>query len=365
MKDPRIKKLAENLLNYSCKLEKGQSIIIEGNPESKDLIVELVRQIYKIGAYPFVRLGNEQISREIMMGITEDLSKRMCKYTLPMFQECDAYIGIGAYNNAFESSDVPAENKALHAKHYGKPIHMDTRAVKHKWVILHWPNASFAQMAQTSLEGMENFYFEVCNMNYEKMAKAMVPLKDLIEKTDKVRIVAPDTDLTFSIKGQKAKICSGECNIPDGEIYTAPLRTSINGKIHFNTPSLCKGTVHHDITLTFSDGKVIEASSSDTKALLVELDSDDGARYTGEFAFGVNPYITKPMNDTLFDEKIGGSIHIALGNCYDDCPNGNKSQIHWDIVLQGGEIYFDDKLIRKDGRFVIKELLGLNPENLK
>jgi len=363
MKDPRIEKLARNLLSHSCKLQKGQSIIIEATSESKDLVVELVKQIYKIGAFPFVRLGDEEVSRAVLMGVTEDLSKRMCKYALPMFEECNAYIGIRAARNEFESADVPAANKILHSKFYGKPIHMDTRAVKHNWVILNYPNASMAQMGQTSVEAFEDFYFDVCTMDYTKMHNAMLPLKELMEKTDKVRIVAPDTDLTFSIKGQKAKICSGECNIPDGEIYTSPLRTSINGKIHFNTPSTCKGVIHNDICLTFKDGKAIEATSSNTAALNAELDSDEQARYTGEFAFGVNPYIKKPMNDILFDEKISGSIHIAMGNCYDDCPNGNKSQIHWDLILRNCDVYLDDKLVRKNGKFVLKELQGL--EKLK
>jgi len=375
MKDPRIQKLASQLLKHSVKLKKGQSIIIEGSDQAKDLIVEIVRQVYKVGAYPFVRLGSAQVSREILMGMTEELSKRMCKYALPLFQESDAYIGIGASRNAFETSDVPADKKTLHSKHYGKPIHMDIRSVKHKWVIMHWPNASMAQMARMSMEAFTDFYFDVCNMNYEKMHKAMLPLQALMQKTDKVRVVAPDTDLTFSIKGQNAKICSGECNIPDGEIMTSPLKDSVNGKIRFNIPSLCKGIVHNDITVTFKDGKVIDAKSSNTKALLAELDSDEGARFTGEFAFGVNPYINQPMYDTLFDEKMGGSIHIALGNGYDenygDKAKKNFSQIHWDVIQShtpdngGGEIYFDDVLIRKDGRFVLKELLPLNPENLK
>jgi aminopeptidase len=360
MKDLRIEKLARGLLTHSCKLQKGQSIIIETTGEARDLVCELVKQIYKIGAFPFVRLGDEEIGRAVMMGITEDLSKRMCKYALPMFQECDAYIGIRAARNEYESADVPSANKVLHSKHYGKPIHMDTRAVKHKWVILNYPNASMAQMSQTSVEAFEDFYFDVCTMDYTKMHKAMEPLQALMEKTDKVRIVADDTDLTFSIKGQKAKICSGECNIPDGEIYTSPIRTSINGKIHFNTPSTCKGITHNDIVLTFKDGKAIEAHSSNTGALNAELDSDEQARYTGEFAFGVNPYIKKPMGDILFDEKIAGSIHIAMGNCYDDCPNGNKSQIHWDLILRDPDVYMDDKLVRKGGKFLLKELQPLD-----
>jgi len=363
MKDPRIAKLASNLLNHSCKLKKGQTIIIDASEQSKDLVVELVRQVYKIGAYPFVRLSNEQVSREVLMGMTEEQSKQMLKYQKPMFEDSDAYIAICASNNAFENSDVPAEIKNSHTKHFGKPI-TDIRCKKN-WVLLHWPNASLAQLAQTSLESFEDFYFDVCTMDYAKMAKAMEPLKNLMERTDKVRIVAPDTDLTFSLKGQKAVICSGSHNIPDGEVFSSPVRDSVSGKIRFDIPSLCKGVLHHDVTLTFKDGKVIEATSSNSAALNSELDSDEGARYTGEFAFGVNPYITKPMNDTLFDEKISGTIHIALGNSYEDAFNGNKSQVHWDIILTGGEIYFDDILIRKDGKFVTKELLGLNPDKLK
>jgi aminopeptidase len=375
MKDVRVEKLAKNLIDYSCKLKKGQNLIIEGSDAAKDLIIELVRYAYKLGAHPFVRLGNEQISREILMGTTEEHSKLACKYALPLFEESSAYIGIGVSNNAFETSDVPNEKKQIHTKHYSKPIHMDIRVKKTNWVILRYPNASMAQLAQTSLTAFEDFYFDVCNLDYKKMHDAMLPLKKLMEKTDKVRIVAPDTDLTFSIKGNLAKICSGECNIPDGEVYTAPVKDSINGRIKFNIPSLCKGIVHNDIELVFENGKIIDSKSSSTSALNQELDSDEGARFMGEFAFGVNPYVTKPMYDTLFDEKMCYSIHLAIGNGYEDSygdkAKANQSQIHWDIVqshdkqLGGGEIYFDDVLIRKDGMFVLKELLPLNPENLK
>ena len=371
MKDQRIEKLAKNLVDYSCKLKKGQSIIIEGSEQATDLILAIVKYVHSIGGYPFVRLGNEQVSRELLMGTTEEYSKLMCKYAMPMFEEANAYIGIGVSNNAFETSDVPGDKKQIHTKFYSKPIHIDIRVKKTNWVILRYPNPSMAQLAQTSLEAFENFFFDVCNLDYKKMHNAMIPLQKLIERTDKVRIIARDTDLTFSIKGQKAKICSGECNIPDGECYTAPLRESINGRIKFNVPSLCKGIVHNDVALVFKNGKVIKESSSNTEALTHELNGDEGARYTGEFAFGVNPFITKPMYDTLFDEKMCFSIHMALGSCYEDCSNGNKSQIHWDLIQShspangGGEIYFDDILIRKDGVFVTPELKPMNPKNLK
>jgi aminopeptidase len=371
MKDERIRKLARNLLSYSCKLQKGQSVIIEGSAGAKDLIIELVNQAYEIGAFPFVRLGCGEISRAVMMGLTEEYSKRVCKYAIDMYKDADAYIGISAEDNIFESADVPNENKQIHAKFYGKPIHIDIRVAKTNWVILRYPNSAFAQLGQMSTEAFENFYFDVCNLDYAKMGKSMVNLQNLMRKTDEVRLRTPTTDLTFSIKGQESKICAGECNIPDGEIYTAPIRDSVRGHIHFNIPSPQNGVIHNGITLEFKDGKIVKEQSSDTAALTHELNADEGARYVGEFAFGVNPYITKPMYDILFDEKMAGSIHMAMGNCYDDVPNGNHSQNHWDMVLSmapengGGEIYFDGVLIRKDGRFVLPELECLNPENLR
>ena len=370
MKDPRIAKLAHNLLHYSSQLKKGQSVIIEGTAESKDLIIELVKETYNIGAFPFVRLSHEQISREVLMGVTEEYSTKVAHYAKPLFEEADAYIGIGVSNNVFETADVPVEKKNIHSKFFVKPIHIDIRVKKGPWAILRYPNPSMAQLAQTSLESFTDFYFDVCNLDYSKMHDAMVPLKNLMERTDRVRIVAPDTDLTFSLKGQSAVICSGRHNIPDGEIFSSPVLNSVNGKIRFNIPSLSKGIIHDNVTLEFKDGKVISESSSNTPALTNELNNDEGARYVGEFAFGVNPFIKKPMYDTLFDEKMRGSIHMALGNAYEDADNGNKSQLHWDIIQShepefgGGEIYFDDVLIRKDGRFLLPELLGLNPENL-
>jgi aminopeptidase len=204
------------------------------------------------------------------------------------------------------------------------------------------------------------------------MSRAMQPLKQLMEKTDKVRLKGPgETDLTFSIKGIPAICCDGRVNIPDGEVFTAPVKESVNGIIRFNCPSIYRGTTQSDIRLAFKNGKIIDAISSATPKLNEVLNADEGARYVGEFAIGFNPYVTKPMKDILFDEKIAGSIHFTPGSCYDEASNGNKSGIHWDMVMRqepdagGGEIYFDDKLIRKDGRFVVKDLEALNPENLK
>ena len=239
-----------------------------------------------------------------------------------------------------------------------------------RWVALRYPTPSMAQSAGMNTEDFEDFFFKVCNMDYRRMSRAMDPFQQLMEKTDRVRIVGPNTDLRFSIKGCGAVKCDGSCNIPDGEVYSAPVRDSVEGYITYNTPSLVDGFTFENIHFEFSKGKIVKATANDSRRLNEILDTDEGARYVGEFAFGVNPYINRVMNDTLFDEKIGGSIHFTPGNCAMGCHNGNKSQVHWDIVLiqtpewGGGEIYFDDALIRKDGRFVLPELTGLNPENL-
>jgi aminopeptidase len=228
-----------------------------------------------------------------------------------------------------------------------------------------------AQLAEKSREAFEDFYFDVCNLDYAKMGKAMDELVKLMEATDEVRLTGPGTDLVFSIKGIPAAKCAGERNIPDGEVYTAPVRESMNGRITYNTPSEEQGFTFKDIVFDIKDGRIIGAAANDTKRINELLDTDEGARYFGEFALGVNPYILHPMKDTLFDEKISGSIHLTPGASYEDAFNGNKSAIHWDLVFiqradyGGGEIYFDGRLIRKDGVFVVPELECLNPENLK
>jgi aminopeptidase len=266
---------------------------------------------------------------------------------------------------------VPAEQQKIYETVLWKQVHHDVRVKKTRWVVLRWPTPAMAQMAEMSTEAFEDFYFKVCTLDYAKMARAMQPLVTMMQKTDRVRLKGPGaTDLTFSVKGIPAIACDGRVNIPDGEVFTAPVRDSVNGHIAFNCPTIYRGTTHNDIRLTFRNGKIVDAVSSATARLNEVLDADEGARYVGEFAIGFNPYVTKPMKDILFDEKIAGSIHFTPGSCYDEASNGNKSSIHWDMVMRqdpavgGGEIWFDDRLVRKDGVFVVEELSGLNPENL-
>ena len=370
MKDTRFSTLAKNLINYSCNLQEGEKVLIEGIGDCLPLVKELVKEAYNANAIPLVTLKNKEVDRELLMSCSKEQLDLMTKYESSRMNDMDAYIGIRAGNNTAETSDVPSDNLSLYNRLFAEPVHGKIRVPNTKWVILRYPNYSMAQAANMSTEAFEDYYFNVCNLDYSKMSKAMDKLVNLMNKTDKVRIISEGTDLSFSIKDIPAIKCSGEMNIPDGEVYSAPVKNSVNGVISYNTPSLNQGFTFENIKLTFKDGKIVEATSNDTQRINKIFDMDDGARYVGEFAIGVNPYILEPMKDTLFDEKITGSIHFTPGSCYDDAFNGNDSALHWDLVLiqrpeyGGGEIYFDDVLIRKDGIFVLDELLDLNPENL-
>ncbi|KXZ40356.1 Leucyl aminopeptidase (aminopeptidase T) [Alkalithermobacter thermoalcaliphilus JW-YL-7 = DSM 7308] len=371
MLDPRVTQLAKNLINYSVELKEGEKILIDVLGLELPLVKELIKEAYNVGAYPFVSIKDYKILRELLKGASREQYKYIAKYELERMKDMDAYIAIRAGDNITELSDVPQEKMKIYMEEFVGPVHIKERVENTKWCILRWPNDAMAQSAGTSTEAFEDFYFNVCNLDYSKMSKAMDKLVDLMERTDKVRIVGPGTDLSFSIKGISVVKCDGKMNIPDGEVYTAPVKDSVNGKLSYNAPAVYNGFTFENIVLEFKDGKIIKATANDTERINKIFDTDEGARYIGEFAIGVNPYIEKPMKDTLFDEKIKGSFHFTPGNSYKDAYNGNNSSIHWDLVciqtpeFGGGEIYFDDVLIRKDGEFVIDDLKELNPENLK
>lgn len=371
MTDQRINKLAYNLINYSCALKKGEKILIEAKGIDYVLVNALVEEVYKVGGYPFVELYDNRVTRKLLLGQTEEQAKLRAEFDKARMEKMDAYIGIRGGENCNEFSDVPEKNMKIESEFYSHPVHHEIRVKKTKWVVLRYPNQGMAQQANMSTDAFEEFYFNVCNLDYSKMDRAMDALKARLDRADKVRITGKGTDISFSIKGIGSKKCSGERNIPDGEIYTAPVKDSVNGVITYNAPSVEQGFKFENVCLTFKDGKIINATANDSDKLNAILNTDDGARYVGEFAFGVNPYIVKPMGDILFDEKISGSIHFTPGCCYDDCYNGNISAVHWDLVMiqtkeyGGGEIYLDGELIRKDGLFVVDDLKCLNPENLK
>lgn len=371
MKDPRIETLANNLINYSVKLQKGEKVLIENFGLQRELVKALVNEAYVAGGYPFVLLKDHQIDRALLMGAQKEQYDMIADFEANVMKKMNAYIGLRAGDNINEQSDVPSDKIAIHGQTIGKRVHSDIRVPKTKWVVLRYPTNSMAQLAKMSTEAFEDFYFEVCNLDYSKMSAAMDSLVELMDKTDKVHLVGPGTDLTFSIKDIKAIKCAGELNIPDGEVYSAPVKNSVNGVVTYNTPSNYQGFTFENVKLRFKDGKIVDATANNTERINKVFDTDEGARYIGEFAIGVNPYILHPMQDILFDEKIDGSFHFTPGQCYDDAYNGNHSNIHWDLVniqrpdYGGGEIYFDDVLIRKDGRFVLPDLEKLNPENLK
>ncbi|GAB2702520.1 aminopeptidase [Paenibacillus thermoaerophilus] len=371
MRDPRLSVLAKNLVQYSVDVQPGDNVLIEMYGSERELVKCLVEEVYARGGRPFVELIDHSVQRAILKEASQEQIELWAEQDLARMKQMDCYIAIRAGENANELSDVPDEKMKLYNRLYRHPVHQEQRVKKTRWVVLRYPNASMAQMANKSTEAFEDFYFDVCNLDYARMDQAMTPLLDLMNRTDRVRIVSPGTDLTFSIKGIGAKKCSGHRNIPDGEVFTAPVRDSVNGVIQYNTPTVYSGITFENVRLRFENGKIVEATANDTKRLNEILDTDEGARYIGEFSLGFNPYILHPMKDILFDEKIAGSLHFTPGQAYEDTDNGNRSAVHWDMVLiqrpeyGGGEVWFDDKLIRKDGRFVIPELEGLNPEHLK
>ena len=369
MTDPRYSKLANLLINYSASLKKGERILLDMIDVPDEFTVEMMRAVRDVGAIPLVEVRHSRITREIVRATDQAHATLVRDVELFRMRKVQAYIAIRGSHNANESSDVASDKMALYSKVL-RPV-LNYRVNKTRWCVLRWPTPSMAQAAGMSTEAFENFYFDVCTMDYGRMAKAMVPLRDRMSRADRVHITAPGTDLTFSIKGIGAILCEGARNIPDGEVFSCPIKNSVNGHIQFNTPTLYSGTRFENIRLEFKNGKIIKATGSNEKRLNEILDTDAGARYIGEFSLGFNPYIMSPMCDILFDEKIAGSLHFTPGQAYEVADNGNRSAVHWDMVLiqrpewGGGEVRLDDEVIRRDGLFVPKDLQPLNPENLK
>jgi aminopeptidase len=364
MHDPRLDKLAKLLVEYSTRLKRGETVLIEAFDVPDEMTVALIRAARAAGAVPFVQLQQGRLTRELALNASERQLNLSAMHELARMKRMDAYIAVRGSNNITEMSDVPPEQMRLVAKKM-RPV-TDQRVKKTKWVVLRWPTASMAQQAGMSTEAFEEFYFDVCTLDYRKLQPGMKALKTLMEKTDRVEIKGPGTDLRFSIKGIAAIVCGGDHNIPDGEVFSCPVKNSVEGHVTFNAPTIYQGTAFDSIRLDFRAGKIVDATGNQTEKLNQILDSDPGARYVGEFSLGFNPHVLEPMRDILFDEKIAGSFHFTPGQAYEEADNGNRSQVHWDMVniqrpeYGGGEIYFDGKLIRRDGDFVPKPLQSLN-----
>lgn len=372
MLDPRITKLAELITGHSTELSPSDKVLIHAFDIPDEAVAEIVRVAHSRGVQVVTRLESSVVRRQMMLGMTEQNAKTISDIEKFEMEQMTAYIALRGGANYAEMSDISSETMGMWQKVYGTPVVTETRVAKTKWVVMRWPSPSMAQQAGMSTSAFEDFYFDVCTMDYSKMKSACDPLEELMNKTDKVRLVGPGTDLTFSIKDILSKPCVGHRNIPDGECFSSPVRDSVNGEVTYNTVSLYQGTEFNNVHYKISNGRIIEATAGEnTKKLNEILDTDEGARYFGEWSLGFNPYILHPMKDTLFDEKIAGSFHLTPGGAYEGAGgNGNKSAIHWDkVVIQrqeygGGEVWFDDVLIRKDGIFTLPNLLGLNPEKL-
>ncbi len=370
MTDPRYAKLAELLTRYSTKVTRGDVVLLDMIDVPDEFTIQLMRAVREAGGIPLVEVRRTRVMREIMRETDRAHAELVRELEMYRMRRVQAYIAVRGSGNANEASDVPSDRLKLYSKALRRVI--DHRVRKTRWCVLRWPSPSMAQAAGMSTEAFEDLYFNVCTLDYRRMSRAMEPLHRRMTRADVVEIKGPGTDLRFSIRGIGAKMCRGDRNIPDGEVFSCPVKTSIEGVIQFNTPTLYAGTRFDNVRLVFKAGRVVEASAGGNTDRLNEiLNTDAGARYTGEFSLGFNPHILTPMCDILFDEKIAGSLHLTPGQAYEECDNGNRSAVHWDMVLiqrpdwGGGEIWLDGDLIRKDGVFVPKDLQGLNPDRLK
>lgn len=367
--DKRLNILANTIVNYSLSLKKDEKVLITCQSlQPKILIKNLIDEIYKVDAIPFVRISDEELGTKLMEKSNDkriDLIKKQADFDVDIF---DAFIDMRYRINDYESKDI---NKDI-LKNLGVALlnSHDTKINHRKWVLLNFPSYTDAYKAKMKNDDFYDYALEVMTVDYALLNDKIKPLKDLMEQTDMVRILGNNTDISFSIKGMNVIPCVGHKNIPDGEIFVAPVKESINGYITYNTPSPYQGNIYNNVRLELKNGKIISASCDKDNADLNKIfDTDEGSRYIGEFSLGLNPRITKPMGDILFDEKIIGSLHFTPGRCYKESYNGNESSIHWDMVLiqteeyGGGEIYFDNILIRKNGLFVLDNLKHLNFTN--
>ena len=366
--EEKINKLAELIVNYSLNVAEDEKVLITYQSiDCRDLVKKLIEKIVLRKGIPFANyvdpfVGN--LLREKTTSKRIDLIKKYQEFEVDNF---DSFINIKYNLNDYEDKNIPSNIRDEIKKKTYK-VH-DKKVNERKWVLLNYPSYVDGFKSKMKYEDFMNYSLDVMTFDYSKMSLDIKPLQELLDKTNKVRITGNETDITFSIKGMKSVPCTGEMNIPDGEIFTCPVKNSVNGVITYNTTSTYNGEVFSNVRLEFIDGKIVNATCNEeakNDKLNKIFDTDEGSRYIGEFSLGLNPKILHPMGDILFDEKIIGSIHFTPGAAYKECYNGNDSNIHWDLVLiqrkeyGGGELYFDDRLIRKDGLFVIDELKYLN-----
>jgi len=371
MIDPRERALAKVLIGHSTRVQPGEHLLVEAFDVPDSIVVACVEAVREAGGHPHVALRSNRVLRSLVEEAGDDQLSVWSEIDCERMRRMDCYLGIRGSGNVSEMAGVADERMQAWGRIYQKPVHFGIRVPKTRWCVLRWPTASMAQLAGMSTRAFEDFYFDVCTLDYERMAEAVKPLEEAMRKAKDVRIVGPgDTDLSFSLEGIDAVACTGSHNIPDGECFSAPVRDSVNGVIHYNTPTIYHGRSFENVRLTFRDGRIVDATADQGAEHLPGIfDTDEGARFVGEFAIGFNPHVKHAMKDILFDEKIDGSLHFTPGQAYEETDNGNRSEIHWDLVLiqrpefGGGTIAFDGEVIRRDGVF-LGDLVGLNPDAL-
>ncbi len=367
--DKRVIKLFNLLMDHSIRLNSDDVLLISTDNIPPEPVAQLVKLAYQRGAKVMVKMKSSLPLAAQVPGSSDEFIKKLGEQDLQEVKKCTALIKLFSDTNPFDLADVPTEDMARWRS--GLRAAQNEILDNKKWVLVMWPSQTAAQMASKSTKAFTDYLLKVCTIDYPKMAKAAEPLAQRMTAGKEVQIKAPGTNLRFSIEGLPGIPCTGEYNIPDGEVFTCPTRYSMEGEITYNIPSTYLNTSFTNVHFKVKEGKIIEATAdNNVKKLNDILDTDEGARYFGEWAIGFHPLITEPMNDILFDEKIAGSMHLTPGRAYKECDNGNTSSVHWDLVqiqrpeYGGGEIWIDGELIRKDGMFIPKDLLQLNPENL-
>ena len=367
MADPRVETVAKILVDYSVEVKPSQLVRISGGPEGAPLILAVYQKVLERGAHPFLQVEPEE-AEELFYTYAKDAQ---LDYVPPFMKEVieqiDAGIGIWTDVNTKQLTNAdPAKQSRRGVAMRPLRDRLLERAAKKelRWSGTVHPIQAFAQDAEMSLREFEDFVYEACLVHepdpinaWKKVSKEQQRLVDWLNKTKQIHVVGPDTDLKLEVTDRKWINCDGHENFPDGEIFTGPIEESLNGHIRYTYPACHFGREVEDVRLQFKDGKVIKATAAKNEEFLSKmLESDKGAKYVGEFAFGTNPGIQRFTKNTLFDEKIGGTIHLALGLGYPESGSKNKSAIHWDMVCDlrdGGEVRVDGTVFLKDGKILI------------
>lgn len=359
------KELSKKILNFSCELKKGQNVMLQLiGLNGMGLMRALVETAREMDVNPFIQINDTEIQRMLVDEGDAKFWKNQAEVDqLPLMKQMDAFVGIRASENIYEQAEVGKEENKAYSDHFLKPVHFEERVNNTNWVVLRYPSPAFAMNAKMPTEKFKEFYYKACLLDYSQLAEAMKPLEKRLRDTNMIQLKGVGTDIEFSVKGQNWIPCFGKRNIPDGELFSSPILSSVNGEITY-APSVYQGKPFEFVKLEVRDGVVVDFDSSNNEQLEEILDTDPGARQFGEFSFGLNPIIKEPMYDILFDEKIYGSNHLTLGNDYEIAPNGNESNIHWDLVCIGADVYLDGEKIREGRTFITDDLKGLNPEKL-